>query len=92
MEKKQLKEYMDTNKKVLNKAVGFDHHTLAIAAMAASLRIKELENVAGIGMKEWQKKVKSLFLSLWDKAVENKSNYDKEQWIEFQKLLDRVLR
>lgn len=43
MEKPQLEEYMNANKDVLNEAVGFEHHTLAIAAGMAAMRIRWLE-------------------------------------------------
>ena len=43
MDKKRLETYMDESKRVLNNAVGFAHHTLAIAAGMAALRIRWLE-------------------------------------------------
>jgi len=43
LNKKQLEECVEKSRVVLNKAVGFDHHTLAIAALSASIRIKKLE-------------------------------------------------
>jgi len=43
LNKKRLEEYMEESRKVLSEAVGFDYHTLAIAAHAVVVRIKKLE-------------------------------------------------